>query len=279
MKQRRYAFTLIELLVVIAIIAILAAILFPVFAQAKAAAKNTTAISNMKQLGTGMLMYANDYDDMRSPRWVWTQVVLPGGGLGGDERNWKQLTQPYVKNTDLYRDPINPAAKFLDFHSDPAMRATFGWYPVDPGPTFRFPRGYAWANAYNPGSSSNGFDVGGSMTSFKEPAKTVAVIESAIYQEDMGPWLEWIPDADEFSSWMPGNPDTGKNWNWGGGKWGNRAMTVAFQDGHAKRLGFSEMCGVRLTPGDSGTVNYWGIGAGDADWATGMCNTLPAQFR
>jgi prepilin-type N-terminal cleavage/methylation domain-containing protein len=58
--NRQKAFTLIELLVVIAIIAILAAILFPVFAQAKAAAKKTNDLSNQKQLGLGMLMYAGD---------------------------------------------------------------------------------------------------------------------------------------------------------------------------------------------------------------------------
>ena len=60
----RKAFTLIELLVVIAIIAILAAILFPVFAQAKAAAKKTAALSNTKQLVLGMIMYIGDYDDV-----------------------------------------------------------------------------------------------------------------------------------------------------------------------------------------------------------------------
>ncbi len=59
----RKAFTLIELLVVIAIIAILAAILFPVFAQAKEAAKKTTSVSNMRQVGTAMLLYLGDYDD------------------------------------------------------------------------------------------------------------------------------------------------------------------------------------------------------------------------
>ena len=61
--MNRKAFTLIELLVVIAIIAILAAILFQVFAQAKAAAKKTSCLSNLKQDGLALLMYSNDYDD------------------------------------------------------------------------------------------------------------------------------------------------------------------------------------------------------------------------
>src|SRR5262252_4110816 len=60
-------FTLIELLVVIAIIAILAAILFPVFAQAREAARKTSCLSNMKQLGLGLLMYAQDYDEQTCP--------------------------------------------------------------------------------------------------------------------------------------------------------------------------------------------------------------------
>src|SRR5881296_3938324 len=60
---RRKGFTLIELLVVIAIIAILAAILFPVFAQARAKARQAVCLSNMRQLGTGLTMYAQDYDE------------------------------------------------------------------------------------------------------------------------------------------------------------------------------------------------------------------------
>jgi prepilin-type N-terminal cleavage/methylation domain-containing protein len=62
-RSRRPGFTLIELLVVIAIIAILAAILFPVFATARENARKITCVSNLKQLGTSVLMYAQDYDD------------------------------------------------------------------------------------------------------------------------------------------------------------------------------------------------------------------------
>lgn len=88
------AFTLIELLVVIAIIAILAAILFPVFAQAKAAAKRTATLSNTKQMALAVTMYASDYDDMVVPIWQdWPEGLFA-----------IQLLYPYTKNIDLVWD-------------------------------------------------------------------------------------------------------------------------------------------------------------------------------
>lgn len=92
----RRGFTLIELLVVIAIIAILAAILFPVFAQAKEAAKRTTCLSNAKQMGLAMQMYVTDYDD------VAPSVVHISGGR--DDDFW-DILQPYVKNIDVFFCP------------------------------------------------------------------------------------------------------------------------------------------------------------------------------
>jgi prepilin-type N-terminal cleavage/methylation domain-containing protein len=92
--QRSKGFTLIELLVVIAIIAILAAILFPVFAQAKTAAKKTTDLSNLRQIGTATVMYAGDYDD-----------VLPL--INGGEHSYRVAAtlQPYAKNRDIFKSP------------------------------------------------------------------------------------------------------------------------------------------------------------------------------
>ena len=78
MHPSRRAFTLIELLVVIAIIAILAAILFPVFAQAKNAAKKTADLSNIKQIGLGTVMYAGDADDVMPLGAYWTTEFSPG---------------------------------------------------------------------------------------------------------------------------------------------------------------------------------------------------------
>ena len=95
------AFTLIELLVVIAIIAILAAILFPVFAQAKVAAKKTSVLSNSKQFGVAQLMYASDADDLFSP-------AMTYNGEWKME-SWAVLCQPYIKNYGLLMDPFTPA--------------------------------------------------------------------------------------------------------------------------------------------------------------------------
>lgn len=95
------AFTLIELLVVIAIIAILAAILFPVFAQAKAAAKKTSALSNVKQIGTSISIYIGDSDD----------VYPQGSGncwWGPLDGNWIEDTKPYIKSVAVLRDPSDP---------------------------------------------------------------------------------------------------------------------------------------------------------------------------
>jgi prepilin-type N-terminal cleavage/methylation domain-containing protein len=108
------AFTLIELLVVIAIIAILAAILFPVFAQAKLAAKKTVALSNAKQVALAQYMYMNDYDDHliksyfgfpAAPACAWSQ--LPPNQTYYD---WRYAIQPYQKNADILADPTNPFA-------------------------------------------------------------------------------------------------------------------------------------------------------------------------
>jgi prepilin-type N-terminal cleavage/methylation domain-containing protein len=104
------AFTLIELLVVIAIIAILAAILFPVFAQAKLAAKKTVALSNAKQLALAQYMYMGDYDDhlVKSYFGFPAAPACNWGSTSGIYYDWRYAIQPYTKNGSILSDPTNP---------------------------------------------------------------------------------------------------------------------------------------------------------------------------
>lgn len=106
-QAKKHGFTLIELLVVIAIIAILAAILFPVFAQARAQARKTVCLSNQKQVSLAALMYVQDYDETfaveRSPN-----EYNPGNNgqsVPNNDGTWRFLLQPYVKNTGVFHCP------------------------------------------------------------------------------------------------------------------------------------------------------------------------------
>ena len=112
MKNR--GFTLIELLVVIAIIAILAAILFPVFAQAKAAAKKTACLSNDKQMGLALYLYLNDYDDSlpmanypSNPGNATSAFSYRASKTDYIALNWADLIEPYAKNYDIFKCPTD----------------------------------------------------------------------------------------------------------------------------------------------------------------------------
>lgn len=170
----RKAFTLIELLVVIAIIAILAAILFPVFAQAKLAAKKTKSLSNCKQLGTALQMYVTDYDDVTPSIWGTTNSASCAATLDplqGCSNEWWMPIFPYFKTIDLvYSDERNTA-------DNNAVRRKFGAtklsaYGYNWGP-------FGWRGggmlekqvALQPQGNVN---RGKSMTSIVEPAGTFA---------------------------------------------------------------------------------------------------------
>jgi prepilin-type N-terminal cleavage/methylation domain-containing protein len=125
--RARRGFTLIELLVVIAIIAILAAILFPVFAQARAKARATTCLSNVKQLGLGVLMYAQDYDESLPLAVTGVQTNdsatfwWNGNAPANSQAVWQNSVQPYIKSYGMMVCPEN----FLT-NSNPLTNLDFG---------------------------------------------------------------------------------------------------------------------------------------------------------
>ncbi len=140
-------FTLIELLVVIAIISILAAILFPVFARARENARRTSCLSNIKQMGLGMMQYMQDYDDVYPMHY------------NGTER-WPQIMNPYVKSNQLYQCPSRDAG--FEYKGDYTSAGTIGY-----GMNY-------WLNSFYYPSST---DKGIRMAAIQRPTETVWIAE------------------------------------------------------------------------------------------------------
>lgn len=139
MNYRKRGFTLIELLVVIAIIAILAAILFPVFAQAKEAAKRTTCLSNQHQVGTAVNLYMDSYDD-RLP--LQNYVPCTGANCTGanlNQSSWVMDVSPFVNNLRFFRCPSDPNANDQGLSLNPENEQ-----PLPANATTR-EREFAWA--------------------------------------------------------------------------------------------------------------------------------------
>ncbi|HLK56741.1 MAG TPA: prepilin-type N-terminal cleavage/methylation domain-containing protein [Chthonomonadaceae bacterium] len=187
MKRQRTGFTLIELLVVIAIIAILAAILFPVFAQAREQARKITCVSNVRQLTNAWLMYCQDYDET----WVTTGKGYPNdwdrgncNDDGTDSRDANYLVQPYVKNfniffcpdrsippnTPAFVSPINPQGKWIGYgmnYGPMHNRNGYGLFHV--------------STSYTPGNYWQGcrhYFPGRTLAEFALPAQMVAQIDT-----------------------------------------------------------------------------------------------------
>jgi len=246
--MNRKAFTLIELLVVIAIIAILAAILFPVFAQAKLAAKKTNDLSQNKQIGLASLMYSNDYDDeaMAFPyagAWSTSCPGCSGGSYpaGTQAKNhqfgpwWSDKVIPYVKSKGLFADPSN-----TDTLWKPDGYWLPGWTSLNDTVTADLYRVTYTYNEFMSHADNNPITPGAaSMTGVDDPAGTVM----------LGPNDDWY----NRSSCQPNSSGTvDYDWEISQGGWGNElwgayasgsdptkggymgGANFAYVDGHAK---------------------------------------------
>ena len=252
MSHVRRAFTLIELLVVIAIIAILAAILFPVFAQARESARKTSCLSNLKQIGTATLMYTQDYDENFPTYASWTDRARvqnpldpndrPGGTTGPGRRPmWQWKIYPYNKNWDLYSCPSDgatPTVITARFHNI-SYGYNYGYLstlevtadPGDPAVTQWF-SGVSQAAVTRPANIVAFTDGGGRV--FGNVANTLGSMVNP-------------PDAWPSEKYFYGPTEVGWGRNcqtyFAGTKWGDtdgfafrhqEGGNITFSDGHAK---------------------------------------------
>ena len=187
------AFTLIELLVVIAIIAILAAILFPVFARARENARRTSCTSNLKQIGLGLIQYSQDYDEQMP-----MDQFGPDNdqsGYGGNYK-WMDAAFPYIKSEQIFDCPSD---SFGTLGGTNRKNALYRYLPGDGSHTIAGENGYKYGSyganvAYynDPGASPPfGTRVGyagavkmASMSQIQAPTTTVWVTETAPFYDD-----------------------------------------------------------------------------------------------
>jgi prepilin-type N-terminal cleavage/methylation domain-containing protein/prepilin-type processing-associated H-X9-DG protein len=214
-----FAFTLIELLVVIAIIAILAAILFPVFAQAREKARQTSCLSNVKQIALAMNMYAQDADETYPPGRYY-------GFPDGSAWTWDHYIESYAQKSGAVAYGQGRNA-YLECPSDATERSTTTsgkrsyaipmWY----GPDF------AWKSEVNV-PSTTGLTEGRALAEFTAPASTILIAEAPTKANRIGNNTDFAvrgPNGSSTSTGQvlpPAKPSHTDGWNYG------------FADGHAK---------------------------------------------
>lgn len=224
MKQK--GFTLIELLVVIAIISILAAILFPVFARARENARRASCLSNMKQIGLGVQMYTQDFDER-----VVSYRYLKNGS-SSTYYGWQVALMPYVKSTQLF---VCPSATYLA----PTACGT-GYDPTVVSTTGLGSGSYGY-NYYYLGSS-----VGVSLAAISTPAETVILTEAS---DLLGSGIIYPPSLWNTAHTISCNPAV-QHYGDQRGQWHFDGSNVTFVDGHVKWMKWDALRTYNGTAGD-----------------------------
>lgn len=275
-SRRRLGFTLIELLVVIAIIAILASILFPVFAQARVAAYKVQSINNLRQMGIASTMYLGDNDDTFMPRF---RVGYQGtnGGDPNPAMSWDILMQPYMKNYSITLAPVDSNMKYntpMGQHrrSYAVAENVFRSIQARPG------------NPYLTVSATRALKAPLTASGVPESSRSVAFLERRQCSSSVDAWTngQWFWCSDVYNTRRSDLVRTTE----GEGQIANSytgGSNYGYVDGSAKYI---RMNGARRTDGKLvGTIlpGYvqkadWWVGTPTDFWDTGMSCTASGRY-
>ena len=297
-RKRTLGFTLIELLVVIAIIAILAAILFPVFAQAREKARAISCLSNLKQIGLGVMMYAQDYDETYPMKSVEPPPAIDnemGNRFDWAPYSWREAVGPYIKNGINQYPWISTDNKPRSFAQGGIWKC-----PSTPGDSREQYDINEWiSGAYSPGDNgtliptvgSDGKTKGPSMNmaGVSRPADKILVVEKGGRPEWNSPGRGLFMDAWAWADYtapysgLRGNPkvcDEDSNNGWGQCASMPRyrhtgSSNFVFADGHAKayRRGAVNWCTAGYNSKMAGPDNDWMF---DTTWDS-PCGIYPKE--
>jgi prepilin-type N-terminal cleavage/methylation domain-containing protein/prepilin-type processing-associated H-X9-DG protein len=243
--SRKTGFTLIELLVVIAIIAILAAILFPVFARARENARRASCLSNVKQIGLGIMQYTQDFDEHLPPRYNYFTTTgaytLPNGQPSNSTAIlWYMMIYPYVKSYQVYNCPSNSLFTYAGNYT--------GSFPY--GVNFIRPS-LCTSNCgveMFPGNNTTGTTPGASLAAIEDVARTITITDSKYYLVA----FDHVLTASQATDSTIGACSAASPYNWAGCVAARHLETVntLFADGHAKAMKWQTILG-------SNSVESW----------------------
>lgn len=225
MKNRNKGFTLIELLVVIAIIAILAAILFPVFAKARERAKTSACLNNEKQIGLACMSYADDYDGVYPPN----RIPVVGGTW-----TWKRAIQPYLKSFDVWKCPsvttymaVEPGGSGVKGDESNTLPA----YRNDPSQWLPASYGYSGGFFFEDNGTRR---ILHHLSDVKEPANTLFILNTRMSYPDLGPWMMSVKSDLKGSDLGQNTANSG--WYYGPFVAHSGRIPIIMADGHVQAL-------------------------------------------
>jgi prepilin-type N-terminal cleavage/methylation domain-containing protein/prepilin-type processing-associated H-X9-DG protein len=225
-------FTLIELLVVVSIISLLAAILFPVFARARENARRASCMSNLKQIGLGMMMYSQDYDERLVPQIIYG----PGSGGAPTAFYWNYCLIPYVKNDQVYIDPSRSQLSTPSYKTPPT---NYGYnragQPTKALVESNNPN-LALGGTYNADGTLRAAATVLTLAAIPDPAGTIAIGDAVTWSQANAGGLSYYcatSSAAPFVAWSNSNPASGLT-NYYPEPRHLDGANFAFLDGHVK---------------------------------------------